>query len=85
MKQMSRCPVSYFTTDGRPSYRRALPHTRHSASKGGTLQIERHNLDLRTRLTRLRRRTICLSRSEELHDAVIELFVHHSNTSQHQF
>jgi hypothetical protein len=33
----------------------------------------------------LQRRTICFSRSEELHDAVIKLFVHHSRTSQHQF
>jgi hypothetical protein len=40
---------------------------------------------LHSYLKRLRRRTICFSRSEELHDAVIKLFVHHSNTSQHQF
>jgi hypothetical protein len=33
----------------------------------------------------LQRRTICFSRSEELHDVVIKLFVHHSSTSQHQF
>jgi insertion element IS1 protein InsB len=85
MKQMSRCQVSYFHTDGWPSYRRGLPQTCHSVSKGGTLQIERHNLNFRTRLKRLRRRTICFSRSEELHDAVIKLFVHHSSISQHQF
>jgi hypothetical protein len=28
---------------------------------------------------------IAFSRSEELHDAIIKLFAHHSNTSQHQF
>jgi len=72
-------------TDGWPSYRRVLPQTRHSVSKGGTLQIERHNLNFRTCLNRLQRRTICFSRSEELHDAVIKLFVHHSRTSQLQF
>ena len=85
MERMGRCHVSYFHTDGWPFYRRALPQTRHSVSKGGTLQIDRHNLNFRTRLKRLQRRTICFSRSEELHDAVIKLFVHHSNTSQHQF
>jgi IS1 family transposase len=82
MKQMSRCQVSCFHTDGWPSYRRVLPQTRHKVSKGGTLQIERHNFNFRTRLKRLQRRTICFSRSEELHDAVIKLFVHHSSTSQ---
>ena len=85
MKQMSRCQVSYFHTDGWPSYRRVLPQTRLSVSKGGTPQIERQNLNFRTRLKRLQRRTICFSRSEELHDAAIKLFVHHSRTSQHQF
>jgi len=84
-KQMSRCQVSYFHTDGWPSYCRVLPQTRHSVSKGGTLQIERHNLNFRTRLKRLERRVICFSRSEELHDVVIKLFVHHSSTPQHQF
>jgi insertion element IS1 protein InsB len=85
MRQMSRCQVSYFHTDGCPSYRRVLPQTRHSASKGGTLRIERHNLNFRTRLKRLQRWTICFPRSEEMHDAVIKLFVHHSGISQHQF
>jgi insertion element IS1 protein InsB len=85
MNQMSRCQVSYFHTDGWPSYRMVLPQTRHSVSQGGTLQIERHNLNFRTRLKRLQRRTICFSRSEELHDAVIKLFVHHSRAFQHQF
>jgi len=59
MKQMSRCQVSCFHTDGWPAYRRVLPQTRHKVSKGGTLQTERHNLTFRTRLKRLQRRTIC--------------------------
>ena len=53
MEQMSRCQVSYFRTDGWPSYRKVLPPTLHSVSKGGTLQIEWHNLNFRTRLKRL--------------------------------
>jgi insertion element IS1 protein InsB len=58
MKQMSRCQVICFHTDGWPSYHRVLPQIRHKVSKGGTLQIERHNLNFRTRLKRLQRRTI---------------------------
>jgi insertion element IS1 protein InsB len=83
--RMSRCQVGYFNTDGWPPYRSVLPQTRHSVSKGGTLRVERHNLNFRTRLKRLQRRTIFFSRSEELHDAVIKMFVHHLNTSRHQF
>ncbi|MGD1889597.1 MAG: IS1 family transposase, partial [Cyclobacteriaceae bacterium] len=32
-------------------------------------------LDLRTRIKRLARRTICFSRSEQVHDAVIGRFI----------
>jgi insertion element IS1 protein InsB len=81
MRRINRCQVGHFHTDGWPSYRGALPQTRHTVSRGGTLRIERHNLNFRTRLKRLQRRTNCFSRSEELHDAIIKLFVHHSSMS----
>ena len=38
-------------------------------------QIERKHLTLRTRITRLVRKTICFSRSTQMHDIVIGLFV----------
>jgi insertion element IS1 protein InsB len=84
IKQMDKCIVSCFHTDGWPSYRRVIPQSRHFVSKGGTLRIERHNLNFRTRIKRLQRRSICFSRSAELHDAVIKLFAHHSETARHQ-
>ncbi|MGH9766420.1 MAG: IS1 family transposase [Blastocatellia bacterium] len=46
--------MSYFHTDGWPSYRRVLPQTRHSVSKGGTLHIERHNLNFSYRVRTVR-------------------------------
>jgi insertion element IS1 protein InsB len=43
--------------------------------KRNTQQIERKHLTLRTRIKRLARKTICFSKSIELHDIVIGLFV----------
>ena len=37
--------------------------------------IERKHLQLRTRIKRLARKTICFSKSEEMHDIVIGLFI----------
>ena len=37
--------------------------------------IERQHLSLRTRIKRLARKTICLSKSTWLHDVVIGLFI----------
>jgi insertion element IS1 protein InsB len=77
--------VTRFHTDKWESYLKMLPATRHLIGKEGTRNIERHNLNFRTHLKRLQRRTICFSKSEEMHDAVIKLYVHHSNKAQHHF
>ena len=47
----------------------------HVPGKRNTQQIERQHLTLRTRVKRLARKTICFSKSTELHDIVIGLFV----------
>ena len=55
------------TTDEWGSYARELPKEKHLTGKIFTQHIERNNLTLRTRIKRLARRTICFSRSVELH------------------
>jgi hypothetical protein len=40
-----------------------------------TQQLERKHLTLRTRIKRLVRKTICFSKSVEMHDTVIGLFI----------
>ena len=56
-------------------------HTRHSEAeqpqpgKRNTPQIARKHLTLRTRIKRLVRKTICFSKSVQMHDLVIGLFV----------
>ncbi|OZI15399.1 IS1 family transposase, partial [Sodalis-like symbiont of Philaenus spumarius] len=43
----------------------------HLTGKIFTQRIERNNLTLRTRIKRLARKTICVSRSVEIHEKVI--------------
>jgi insertion element IS1 protein InsB len=78
------CAVENFYTDDWQSYRKTLPAERHKISKAETLNIERHNLNFRTHLKRLHRRTICFSKSDEMHSAVIKLYVNHVKASQHE-
>src|SRR5438093_1101829 len=47
----------------------------HRPSKQNTHKIERKHLTLRTRIKRLVRKTICFSKSIQMHDLVIGLFV----------
>jgi insertion element IS1 protein InsB len=65
--------IGMITSDGRRSYVRALPKDKHLTAKIFTQRIERTNLTLRTRIKRLTRRTICFSRSVELHEKIIGL------------
>jgi insertion element IS1 protein InsB len=52
-----------------------LWYTRREKSQQNTQKIERKHLTLRTRIKRLTRKTICFSKSTQMHDIVIGLFV----------
>ena len=82
--KLAGCAVEHFYTDDWQSYAKILPGERHTISKAETLNIERHNLNFRTHLKRLHRRTICFSKSAEMHAAVIKLYVNHVNAYQHK-
>ncbi len=82
--KLAGCAVANFYTDDWQSYAKILPIERHTISKAETLNIERHNLNFRTHLKRLHRRTICFSKSAEMHAAVIKLYVNHVNAYQHK-
>jgi insertion element IS1 protein InsB len=47
----------------------------HEVGKHHTQQLERKHLTLRTRIKRLVRKTICFSKSIQMHDLVIGLFI----------
>ena len=67
--------IQKYCTDGWGAYERHLSSEKHEIGKRKTQQIERKHLTLRTRIKRLARRTMCFSRSEEMHDIVIGLFI----------
>ena len=67
--------IRRFYTDGGRAYRRHLAPDQHVVGKRRTQQLERKHLTLRTRIKRLVRKTICFSRSVQMHDIVIGLFI----------
>jgi insertion element IS1 protein InsB len=66
--------IGMITTDW-GSYGREVPKDKHLTGKIFTQRIERNNLTLRTRIKRLARKTICFSRSVEIHEKVIGTFI----------
>ncbi len=85
LEKLSSCHITRFYSDDWESYRKLIPEYRHWVGKIGTQRIERQNLNFRTHLKRLQRRTICFSKSQEMHEAVIKLYINHRNTVQPLF
>ena len=67
--------IDVLYTDNWGSYSKIKFAPIHVIGKINTKRIERKNLDLRTRVKRLNRKTICFSKSEIIHDAVIGSFI----------
>ena len=67
--------IRQFYTDGWGAYERHLEPEKHKPGKRNTQRIERKHLNLRTRIKRLARKTICFSKSIQMHDIVIGLFI----------
>jgi insertion element IS1 protein InsB len=67
--------IKRYYTDSWGAYTRHLDADAHQPGKRNTQQIERKHLTLRTRIKRLVRKTIGFSKSIQMHDIVIGLFV----------
>src|SRR6266567_8683697 len=67
--------ITRFYTDYWGAYTRHLDPEEHTPGKRNTQKIERKHLTLRTRIKRLVRKTICFSKTTQMHDIVIGLFV----------
>jgi len=67
--------IKRYYTDDWGAYERNLPSENHEVGKRNTQKIERKNLNLRTWIKRLTRRTICFSKLEKMHDIVIGLLI----------
>jgi IS1 family transposase/transposase-like protein len=77
--QYQNSRIQEFASDDWQSYQRFVPSEIHHIGKDKTQRIERLNLSFRVHLKRLNRRTIAFSKSNEMHDAVIKLYVHYHN------
>ena len=66
--------IKYYTDDW-GTYERHLEKEKHIIGKSNTQKIERKNLNFRTWIKRLARKTICFSKSEVIHDIVIGLLI----------
>ena len=67
--------ITHYYTDKAGVYRRHLLPEQHAVGKLSMQKIERTHLTLRTRLTRLARKTLCFSRSFLMHDLLIGLYM----------
>ena len=67
--------ITRFYTDGWGAYTRHIAAEQHQVGKENTQKIESKHINLRTRIKRLVRRTICFSKTEQMHDLVIGLFI----------
>ena len=67
--------LTRYYTDSWGAYTRHLAPDEPCPGKRHTQQIERKHLTLRTRIKRLVRKTICFSKTTQMHDIVIGLFV----------
>jgi insertion element IS1 protein InsB len=69
------CGIRRYHTEHWGAYTRHLGPEVHCPGKRNTQKIERKHLTIRTRMKRLVRKTICCSKSTQMHDLVIGLFV----------
>ena len=74
-ERLSVFNISRFYTDDWGAYTRNLMPENHQIGKQNTQKIERKNLNWRTWIKRLARKSICFSKLECMHDTVIGLLI----------
>ncbi len=74
IKTLINSKPSKIYTDKLRNYQYLIPKEIHKATRFGTNTIERKNLDLRTHLKRLNRRTICFRRSILVLTAILKIY-----------
>ena len=76
LKSVEHIPIVFCFTDDWGAYKRLFPaEYRHIIGKDNTWKIERKNLNFRTHIKRLNRKTICFSKNEQIHDNVIGMYI----------
>jgi hypothetical protein len=72
---LQQYPIRKYHTDDWGAYSKYIPPSMHKTGKEKTWKIERKNLNFRTHLKRLNRKTICFSKNEQIHDNVIGMYI----------
>ena len=72
---LERFGITRFYPDGWGAYERHIDLEQHTIGKAQTQKIESKPINLRTRIKRLVRRTLCFSKTTTMHDLVIGLFI----------
>ncbi len=67
--------IRRFYTDGWGAYSRHAEAEKHEVGKQKMQKIESKHINLRTRIKRLARQTICFSKTVLMHDLVIGIFI----------
>jgi insertion element IS1 protein InsB len=67
--------IPRFSTNGWGTYERHIAPEQPTVGNQPTQKIESKPITVRTRIKRLVRRTICFSKTAQMHDLVIGLFV----------
>ena len=76
LQKVAHLPIKICHTDDWGAYKRLFPEAYlHLIGKDNTWKIERKNLNFRTHLKRLHRKTICFSKNERIHDNVIGMYI----------
>ena len=76
LNKVAHLPIRLCYTDDWAAYRRLFPEEYlHIIGKDNTWRIERKNLNFRTHIKRLNRKTICFSKNQVIHDNVIGMYI----------
>jgi insertion element IS1 protein InsB len=76
LDSVSHIPITICHTDDWGAYNRLFPpNYTHLIGKDNTWKIERKNLNFRTHIKRLNRKTICFSKNSKIHDNVIGMYI----------
>jgi insertion element IS1 protein InsB len=78
-ERIKHIPVSNYTSDDWQVYQDFVPEEKHLIGKQHTNSIEGFNSNFRLFLKRLNRRTKCYSKTQEMLDNSLKLFIHRSN------
>jgi len=75
LEKLSVFSIKHYHTDEWKGCRRHIPSHKHAIGKADTWMTERKNLNFRTHIKRLSRKTICFSKNGKIHDNVIGMYI----------